>query len=181
MVVKYFLEVYPMIFEAQGNNIVIVELTNEEMKEYSVTYDLLGSDNAESESAVCKILAKARKMRGENGGQYEKVTVEALPGADGGCFFIFTFSERKRRYRVKKAAAPLLLEAENINGILDFRKAAERLLAEKCRLYEYSGKYYMLMKSPEESAVRLMTEFGTVRGGVYLNRLFEYGQFIGEI
>ena len=81
-----------MIFESITDNVVLVELSATEMKKYNITYEAL-DDNEDTSLAIRNILSltdSAKRLERGN------VIVEAMPTQDGGCFFIFTFSDKKK-------------------------------------------------------------------------------------
>lgn len=174
-----------MIFETRGDNVMIVEMSNEEMETFSVTYETLSSDDISTEKMVRKIIDRAISLSSDIQKDCEKITVEALP-SDSGCFFILTFSKRqKKRYRVKNTSDQLLLEAESVDEILDFASAVkrERIIRGTGKLYRCDGKYQLYVSSSAPKVVRFMEEFGAVRRikSVHLCRLAEYGTYMGGI
>ena len=80
-----------MIVENLNNNVMLVELSVDEMKEYDITYETLNNQDRKNQVAIKNLLEQIdpRNIL-ENGG---KVIVEAMPIDGGGCFFIFTFQQ----------------------------------------------------------------------------------------
>ena len=106
-----------MTFETLNNNVMLVELSGKEMEKFHITYEML-SDNSEKTQLALKLLLweihpEKRLSRGE------KVVVEAMPTENGGCFFIFTFTYKKR-YKVKRKNTAFIFCADNLNDFLDF-------------------------------------------------------------
>lgn len=171
-----------MIFEALGDSVVLVELSDEEMKKYSITYDTLSCTDSGTKSAVREILEQARTLASCGG---EKVTVEALPAENGGCFFIFTFAGKKKRYRIKNASEHIFLETESLDAVLDLANADKRRVGEKktCKIFRLENKYYLVLNALHNMKIPVLEEFGTVRRGddVHLSRIKEHGVFLGGI
>lgn len=172
-----------MIFEALNENVMLVEMSGDELKKYSVTYDTLNCNDAKTRAVVRKVLSEADILRGET---CEKITVEALPTNDGGCFFIVTFREKaKPRYRVKTSAERLMLETDGIDEILDFANAMknEKSLRGKCPIFRYKKKYFLCADAPSVKTLRVMGEFGTIHRAneICIKRLSEHGEYMGKI
>lgn len=173
-----------MIFESVNDNVMTAELSAEEMRKYSVTYDSLENGNPLAETAVKAVLSRARETFGRLPHGGTRVTAEVLPTGDGGCFFIFTFRDSRKRYRVKKTAHLPLLEAESIDDILDFASAVGRIKEKrrKMKLFLLGGKYFLLPEYPPVPP-RIMSEYGEVRymGSLDISRLSEHGEYLGKV
>ena len=66
-----------MIFESLNNNVMLVELSDDEMKTYNITYESLNNQDADTQIAIRKLLDHIdNKNSIKTGG---KVVVEALP------------------------------------------------------------------------------------------------------
>ncbi len=167
-----------MIYEALNENMMLIELSHEEMKKYSITYENIEKDEQTARTVIKNILSRTEAAgRLESG---ENVIVEALPVPNGGCFFILTFTEKKTRYKVKKEPF-YVFEAEKLDDLLDFvsamRKSAE--VKGKCRAYKMSDRYFLSVPQNLPKAVKLMGEFGK-RSAVDVSRLSEHGRLMGE-
>lgn len=168
-----------MIYEVLNDNMMLVELSSEEMKKYCITYENIENNEKTARTAIKSILSRTdaaeRLARGEN------VTVEALPVPNGGCFFILTFTAKKTRYKVKKEAF-YVFETEKLDNLLDFisvmRKKDEK--SGKCRAYKMNDSYFMSIPSDLPEAIRLMGEYGK-RSAVDTYILSEYGKLLGNV
>ena len=167
-----------MIFEALNDNMMLIELSQEEMEKYRITYENIENDQQTARIAIKSILSRTdaaeRLEKGEN------VMVEALPVPNGGCFFILTFTEKKTRYKVKKDAFHIF-ETENLDNLLDFDSAMRKTESKsgKCIAYKMNDRYFLSIPRDLPKAIRIMGEFGT-RSSVDTYRLSEYGKQIGE-
>ncbi len=171
-----------MIFEALNNNVMLVEVTGEEMERLDITYDLLGENDERTRSAIRRLLrttdAQNRVERGD------RVTVEAMPTDDGGCFFIFTFySPAKRRYRVKKNNISKTFCAATVDDFLDFISAAGALtgVGHDCSVYFMDGAYYLIVPGENGRLSAVATEFGSIGDFPSAEVLGEYGTSLGKI
>ncbi len=168
-----------MIYEALNDNMMLIELSYEEMKKYHITYENIENDEKTARTAIKNILSRTdaaeRLEKGEN------VIVEALPVPNGGCFFILTFTEKKTRYKVKKEPY-YVFETEKLDNLLDFisviRKTEGKTV--KCRAYKMDNRYFLSVPHDLPKAIRLMGEFGK-RSAVAPYKLSEYGKLIGNV
>lgn len=167
-----------MIYEALNDNVMLLELSQEEMIKYRITYEIIEKDESSARKVMRNILSRTDAgERLENG---ENVTVEALPVPNGGCFFILTFTEKKTRYKVRKEPY-YVFETENLDDLLDFISAIRKTktLNCKCKAYKMSDRYYLSIPRNSTRAIRIMGEFGK-RSDMNTYRLSEYGYEMGE-
>lgn len=168
-----------MIYEALNDNMMLIELSLEEMEKYHITYENIENDEKTARTAIKSILSRTdaadRLERGEN------VTVETLPVPNGGCFFILTFTEKKTRYRVKKEPF-CVFETEKLDNLLDFISAVRKTEGNKgkCKVYKMSDRYFLSIPADLQKAVRLMGEYGK-RSVVDTYRLSEYAEVLGTV
>lgn len=168
-----------MIYEALNDNMMLVELSPEEMQKYRITYETIEKDEKTARNAIKTILSRTdaadRLQKGA------KVTVEALPVPNGGCFFIFTFAEKKTRYKVKKEAFSVF-ETESLDNLLDFISAIRKTDENKgkCKAYKMNGGYFLSVPSDLTKVIHLMGEYGK-RSNVDTYRLSEYGKLLGNV
>ncbi len=167
-----------MNYETLNNNIMLVELTCEDMKNLSLTYDSF--DNKESTgTAVKKILKKIPHKADTKG----KITVEALPTNDGGCFFIFTFSaNKKQRYKLKSLDTFWYM-TENVDNLLDVISLSEKTCHNKAesKIYKYNDFYYLSLSPKHKRLFHLMKEFGRISNLPSHEIISEHGEYLGEI
>lgn len=171
-----------MIFETLNENVMLIELTCDEMKKFHITYDTLNDSNENTQIALKRLLQKVdaddRVSKGE------KVVVEALPIENGGCFFIITFTNPvKKRYRVKKNNFSLIFKAECLNDFLDFISAAKNSIntEQKCYAYEMENNFYLFIPKSDDKINAVISEFGIISNNTDYERLKEYGKSLGEI
>jgi len=169
-----------MIFETLNENVMLVELSLEEMKKYSITYEIMENDEITAQKAVKTILSRTDAAERINGG--ENVIVETLPVPNGGCFFIFTFTGKKKtRYKVKKELFAVF-ETESLDDLLDFilviKKSDDK--KGKCKAYKMDGSYFLSIPSDLTKSVSLMGEYGK-RSAVDTYRLSEYAEPLGTV
>lgn len=170
-----------MTFEALNDNVMLVELSCEEMKKYHITYETLDCDNQCTQSAVKNILdfIKASDKFNTN----DKITVEALPVNDGGCFFIFTFSPKKKtRYKMKKINNLSVFKADTLNNLLDFVSAMKKIHQKnlKYEIYKIENKFYMQIPVNSQKINAVIGEFGQI-SDLQPEKLWEYGAFLGSV
>ena len=115
-----------MIVENLNNNVMLVELSVDEMKEYDITYETLNNQDRKNQVAIKNLLEQIDQRNIlENGG---KVIVEAMPIDGGGCFFIFTFQQLRKRYKLKTPESVSFYRMENLNDLLTGLNGFEHFL-----------------------------------------------------
>lgn len=175
-----------MTFEAMNKNCLIVELSAEEMVQYDITYDTLDQKNAHTKSFIKKILSHACLLHGNTLSNCRKITIEALPVGDGGCFFILTFAASpKGRYRVKRHGENVTLEAKSMDDLLDFISAAKKKQSKQyeCEIYRYNGKYFLTVPDCPKVFSPIMREFGIVLPDIHekFSVFREHGSLMGTV
>jgi hypothetical protein len=106
-----------MTFETLNNNVILVELSRDEMRKYNITYEALDNQDTNTRVAIRKLLDHIDTEKSIRNSR--KVVVETLPIEGGGCFFIFTFMQVRRKYKLKKHEEIRLFSLENLNDFLD--------------------------------------------------------------
>lgn len=167
-----------MIYEALNDNVMLLELSQEEMSRYRITYETIENDESTAKKVMRNILSQT--LAGERLRNGESITVEALPVANGGCFFILTFTEKKTRYKVKKEPY-YVYEAEKLDDLLDFVSVMRKTPSGKikCRAYKMDDRYFLSIPRNSAHVMRIMSEFGK-RSEISTHRLSEYGSVMGE-
>lgn len=171
-----------MIFETLSDNVMLVELSGEEMEKLHITYDLLNNDNKEVKIAIKSLLhkidAENRFLKGE------KVIVEAMPTENGGCFFIFTFTPiSKKKYKLKKKDTSFIFRAENLNNLLDFISAIKKVHGsnQKCEIFNMENEFFMVVPESSEKLLAVVSEYGDIYSNINYMRLNEYGKPMGIV
>jgi len=168
-----------MIFESITDNVVLVELSATEMKKYNITYEAL-DNNEDTSLAIKSILSKTDSARRLERGN---VTVEAMPTQDGGCFFIFTFSDKKKmRYKVKKNSFSTVFETDKIDDLLDFVSFLKinPNSPTKCDAFKLENNYYLHFNCLSPLICGFVDEFGK-HSQISYEKLNEYGENLGSI
>ena len=169
-----------MNYETLNNNVMLVELTKDEMKRFHITYDSLGRDNEHTENAIKNILKEISQKEIHIN---DKILVEALPVDDGGCFFIFTFSERKHRYKLKKPTSDVFFYTKNINELLDCISSAQKRsnTSSPCRLFKMNNSFYLNLSPEHRFLYPTFKEFGELTTSCSKELINEHGEYVGEV
>ena len=170
-----------MIFETLNDNVMLVELSGEEMEHFHITYDLLNNDNENVRFAIKNLLHKIdTKNRLSKG---EKVIVEAMPTENGGCFFIFTFTPAsKRKYRLKRKDKFLIFSTEKLDNLLDFISIIKtERVNQNCELFNMENEFFIVIPESNEKLMAIVSEYGEIHSNVNYLRLKEYGKYMGNI
>ena len=160
-----------MKIEALTDETIIVELSDDDMKNLNITYEEMDYSKVETKRVIWTILSRARRTLGRELDTSGRLFVEAMRRESGGCVLFFSVDReekrqrRAKRYLVKKGEY-ITCEFENVSFLL---ACAQRLSACGCesRLYNLDGKYRLL--------VRTLTGINRVK--LCLN---EFGRVIGE-
>lgn len=171
-----------MTFETLNDNVMLVELSGEEMEKLHITYDSLNDSSEKTQialkSLLCRIDADKRLSRGE------KVIVEAMPTENGGCFFIFTFTySKKKRYKVKRNDVPLVFQSDNLNDFLDFISALKKNIKQQqtCEAYKLKNDYFLFIPDENEKLYHLVEEYGEKTKNICHEWLKEHGKNLGKV
>jgi negative regulator of genetic competence, sporulation and motility len=170
-----------MTFDKLNDNIILVELSSEEMREYKITYENLNNDNKDSQSAIRNLLDSVDKRKRIEKG--EKVIVEALPIENGGCFFIFTFTPSvKKKYKIKKSEGTTFFYMGNMNNLLDFINVAKKTFENETSVTVYKmNEEFFISTNGNHDLNNLLSEFGEIVENFNRNRILEYGENQGRI
>ena len=170
-----------MTFEMLNDSVILVELSFEEMKKYHITYETLDCDSQFTQSAIQSILKVIKASEKFN--MKDKVLIEALPICDGGCFFIFTFTPKKKvRYKMKKYKDYTVFKTDTLDNLLDFVSALKKHYRnnQKYEIYKLENSFYMEIPENSQKINAVMGEFGQI-SNVIPERIKEYGDKIGLV
>lgn len=171
-----------MTFETLNDNVMLVELSGDEMEKLHITYDSLNDSSEKTQialkSLLCRIDAEKRLSKGE------KVIVEAMPTENGGCFFIFTFTySKKKRYKVKKNDVSLIFQTDNLDDFLDFISVAKKNVnnQQTCEAYKLKNNYFLFVPDENELINRLVQEYGEKSKNISYEWLNEHCKNLGKV
>ncbi len=170
-----------MTFDKLNDNIILVELSSDEMREYKITYENLNNDNKDSQSAIRNLLDSVDKRKRIDKG--EKVIVEALPIENGGCFFIFTFTPSvKKKYKIKKSEGTTFFHMGNMNNLLDFINVAKKTFENETSVTVYKmNEEFFISTNGNHDLNNILSEFGEIVENINRNRILEYGENQGRV
>ena len=166
-----------MTFEVLNETTILVELTFEEMKKYHITYETLESNNNALKN-ILNVIKASDKVNTS-----EKITIEALPVNNGGCFFILTFTPKKKtRYKMKKLNTNSVFKTDNIDNLLDFVSALKEKYQKnlKYEIYKMNNAFYMQFPERSQKLNAVMGEFGQI-SDVAPEKIGEYGILLGSV
>lgn len=170
-----------MIVENLNNNVMLVELSVDEMKEYDITYETLNNNDRKNQVAIKNLLEQIdhQNTLGKGG----KVLVEAMPIDGGGCFFIFTFAPMRKRYKLKKSEPVSFYRMENLNDLLDFLNVTRKIPSKEDSIiaYRMNKNYYVSISRENIKIKTVLNEFGIEVDKTTSYRIQEYGKNLGRI
>ena len=170
-----------MIVENLNNNVMLVELSVDEMKEYDITYETLNNQDRKNQVAIKNLLGQIEQCDfPKNSGS---VIVEAMPIDGGGCFFIFTFAQRQKRYKLKKTDSFCFYHLENLNDLLDFLSATRKMLKPEMPIaaYTLNDGYYISIPRKNSRIKTILNEYGVEVDKTTGYRILEYGRSLGKV
>lgn len=158
-----------MRMETIDSHRIMVELTKDDLIKLNITYEEMDYSNIETRRVIWTLLDEARRTLGCDIDPSGKLTVEAIPAPDGGCFLQFTVP----KVHFAKTAR---LKHENIliyefNTADDLLQSSRRILTD-----EIDSELYM---SPDERKYRLIVypHYGSENTALILS---EHGKSCGE-
>ncbi len=166
-----------MTFEVLNETTILVELTFEEMKKYHITYETLDCDSKAIKN-ILNVIKASDKVS-----ESQKITIEALPINDGGCFFIFTFTPKKKtRYKMRKLSASSVFKTDNLDNLLDFVSAMKVKHQKnlKYEIYKMNNNFYMQIPERSQKLHAVIGEFGQI-SDIVPERINEHGVLLGSV
>lgn len=136
-----------MKIECAGSRMLVLELTDDDMKELKITYnDMCVCDNALKE-VVGKVLGDSRLALHKG----SECAMYAFPDCRGGCMMFLLFGEEQEK---------LVYETDDVSALLDCLKA----IGENAAVYTLDGAYRIVI-SPNQSLAFTAGEFMYPCGG----------------
>ncbi|MBR2954111.1 MAG: adaptor protein MecA [Clostridia bacterium] len=171
-----------MIFETLNENVMLLELSGDEMEKFHITYDTLNCDDENTKNILKSLLYKIDTENRISKG--EKVLVEAMPTENGGCFFILTFTrKRKTVYRLKRNNASAIFHTDTIDNVLDFLSAIrnKEIADQKIEVFSMDSEYFLHIPQNSRKLNIIMCEYGESVHNVNYEKLKEYGESLGTV
>ena len=171
-----------MIFETLNDNVILLELSHDEMKKFHITYDILNSNNEKTKNVLKALLHNIDTENRFSKG--EKVLIEAMPTENGGCFFILTFSNRRKTvYRIKRSNESAVFHTDNIDNMLDFLSAIRNqgIKTQNLEAFSMDNAYFVYIPKTEKKLSIIISEYGENDTRVSYEKLKEYGRPLGNI
>lgn len=171
-----------MIIETLNENVMLLELSGDEMEKFHITYDTLNCDDENTKNILKSLLYKIDTENRISKG--EKVLVEAMPTENGGCFFILTFTrKRKTVYRLKRNNAPAIFHTDTIDNVLDFLSVIrnKEIADQKIEVFSMDSEYFLHIPQNSRKLNIIMCEYGESVHNVNYEKLKEYGESLGTV
>lgn len=159
-----------MKIEALTDETIIVELSDDDMKNLNITYEEMDYSKVETKRVIWTILSRARRTLGRELDTSGRLFVEAMRCESGGCVLFFSVDReekghrKNKRYLVKKGEY-ITCEFENVNVLMMCAQYLHRISCES-RLYSLDRKYRLLVRSATcaSKIKNLLGEFGSIIG-----------------
>ncbi len=162
-----------MRFEVLADDAIIVELTDDDMKNLNITYEEMDYSKIETKRVIWTILSRAGKTLGKEINTSGRLLVEAMRKESGGCVLFFSVERSvtnspARRYLIKKTEY-IICELKNAQELMN---CASRLSLigdmRESKLYVRDEKYRIVIRTQ------------TLGAGLLKPCLSEFGKLVGE-
>ena len=120
------------------NEVVIVEITRDELFSCNLTYKKLEENSLKSKAAVLKIISQVGIISGSSIRMTEKTRVDILPDGQDGCVIVINNRDSGRDMQYLR-----IYESSSLDAIIDFARSAGRDEKAAARLYK-RGEMYRL-------------------------------------
>ena len=161
-----------MKIESLTDETIIVELSEEDMKNLNITYEEMDYSRVETKRVIWTILSRARRTLGRELDTSGRLFVEAMRHEAGGCVLFFSVEQdekslrRTKRYMIKRGEY-ITCEFEDAQTLCDCARRIS-FTGYPCdsRLYRLENKYRLLLR-PHSGAGRIrlcLPEFCKVVG-----------------
>lgn len=176
-----------MKIESNGEEKIIVTLSQTDMNDLDITYDEMDYSNIETRRVIWTILDKARKTLGKSVDTDGKLLIEVAPAEDGGCILhftnsSFTDSKSKKRLIMKKEAEPILFCPWDENSFIDCLKIVPKIkgFIKSSEPYKYKNNLYIIFRPKltfSEKILHILCEFGNANISTEweISKIYEYG------
>ena len=156
-----------MKIESPTEDRIIVELSEEDMRELDITYEDMDYSTSETRRVMWTLLDRAGKQLGRDINPAKRMMIETLPGICGGCTVCFTILEKGTApCSVFKQSEYLTFEFENADCLLDAVKALGIGSRVPGKLYTSGGRYRLSASGKDAYALRrALSEYARVIEG----------------
>lgn len=177
-----------MNIEVIHDSKIKIVMTNEELKNFSVTYDQLSSDDPCTRNMISRLLSVARNKVGFDH-KDKKLFIETFPDIMGGCILYFTvvsLDAAKAQVSTKKKLMPdpIILSFDDVDTLYSaceyiFASMSHKIL--KSSLFACDNYYYLILYplcSMGEEVGMISGEFlcGESEGAAPIRHLKEHGK-----
>ena len=194
-----------MKFEKLSENKIRITLSIQDLAEKEIDFHIFMSNSIESQDILLDMLEQAKKETGFDPENYN-LKIEALAMADTS--FVFTITKEVPDEKTKLSKKKFIIKRKSLNpsstqavylfstfddygSFLCFLQESKLLddiahIADNISLYQYNGKYYLLMNGIHSEVVNKLrfytgiTEFAkyVTNSKVYVSKLSECGNLI---
>ena len=182
-----------MKIEAPQENKIVVELTRADMTELDITYEEMDYGNIETRRVIWTILDRARAVLRRDIDPSEKMLIETVPTAEGGCVLYFTVLGRtlhltgsRSCLRMRKESASLLYVFRSLADLTACAAHLRRMRQTPFRsdLYRIRERYCLRVQAdlPCRNIRMLLSEYGEncADGTMQAAWLREHGKLLAE-
>ncbi|MDD3833108.1 MAG: adaptor protein MecA [Oscillospiraceae bacterium] len=109
-----------MKIDLLDNGCLKILLTEEDMHDFSLSFEEMDYSNENTRNALHHILDNARREVGFD--TSNSLMIEAIP-VDGGCLLLLTPTGGKRHVRMKRVVGPYIFELDDVDTVLHLAKS----------------------------------------------------------
>ncbi|MDD2361718.1 MAG: adaptor protein MecA [Oscillospiraceae bacterium] len=109
-----------MKIDLLDNGCLKILLTEEDLRDYNLSFEDLDYNNENTRTALHHILDTARREIGFD--LSVSLVIEAIP-VDGGCLLLLTPTGGKRHVRMKRVVGPYIFELDDVDTVLHLAKS----------------------------------------------------------
>lgn len=159
-----------MTIELIDDKHLIIALSEEDMKTFSITFKQLDWNNDFFKKVISELLALAKK-EADFFTDNQKMTIEMLPQNGGYVIFITVISKTPKRkiYKIKSIFGPYIFIFKNIDNVIS---AVDKINKKNIpqyqnQLIEYQGSYYLVLYpiASLPTCIKLIfSEYGKIYG-----------------
>ena len=134
-----------------SDEIMIIELTRDELKSCFLTYEKINEDFFAVRKALARIISETRKITGEGITVSDSSSIDILPDGEGGCLIVVN-SPTEEEEKI------CVYESRDIDMLMDMSKALAVCEKTQSSLFEANGLYRLIIKATDK-VHRICSEF----------------------
>ena len=159
-----------MKIEAPQENKIVVELTAQDMAELDITYEEMDYGNIETRRVIWTILDRVRTTLQRDIDPSERLLIESIPTAEGGCILFFTVPQSiqnigvQQTLRICKPPSYLLCAVDSPETLFRMAQHLRKVVhpLPESSLYLWEKRYVLLLQNCTSPQIcrMILSEYG---------------------